>query len=81
MVSARETLRETIDGLSDAEVLRALELVVHLRSPPADSELLDALAANPDVHPPVAFQSHRPAVEPVEIEGPPISRELVEARR
>jgi len=57
------------------------ELVEHLPSTQPERGLVDALAANPDVHPPVAFQGHRPAVEPVEIEGPPISRQLVEARR
>jgi hypothetical protein len=57
------------------------EPVRHPGSPQEESELLDALAANPDVHPPVAFQGRRLAVEPVEIEGPPTSRQIVEERR
>ncbi|MEK7407639.1 MAG: hypothetical protein AAB225_21380 [Acidobacteriota bacterium] len=81
MASAREMLRETLDSLNDAEVLRALELVRHLRSTQQGSGLLNALAANPDVHPPVAPEGCRPTVEPIEVEGPPVSRQLVEARR
>ena len=81
MASVREVLRETLESLSDADVLRALELVRHLGSAQEPNWLLDAVATNPDIHPPAAPESPRLKIEPATIEGPPLSRLLVEARR
>lgn len=81
MSSAKETLRKTVDLLSDEEARQVLEFTQRLRDRHGGSQTLRRLAHDAAFHVPAQAPSGFRAVKPIQGKGIAASRLLVKDRR
>ena len=79
--SAKETLRKTIDLLSDEEARQILEFTQHLRKGSDGSQTLRCLAKDAAFHVPTGAPTGFRSVKPIQGKGIAASRLLVKDRR
>jgi hypothetical protein len=81
MSSVKESLRDTIEGLSEEEAYQILEFVQRLRKKDDVSPTLKRLANDPTFKLPSERAGGFRIVHPIQGKGTPASRLLVEDRR
>ncbi|HAZ32018.1 MAG TPA: hypothetical protein DCY61_04930 [Dehalococcoidia bacterium] len=81
MTSVKESLRSTIEVLSDEEARQILEFIQRLRTTSDVSATLRRLAIDPSFEVPSEGFGDFSIVEPIRGKGIPASRLLVEDRR
>jgi hypothetical protein len=81
MLSVKESLRTTVDSISDEEALRVLSFIEQMRKHPVRSSTLKRLASDPMFKVPPRKLGAFAKVDPMEGKGAPASRLLVEDRR
>ncbi len=81
MFSVKESLRTTVDSISDEEALRVLSFIEQMRKYPVRSSTLKRLAGDPTFKVPPCKLGAFAKVDPMEGKGAPASRLLVEDRR
>jgi hypothetical protein len=81
MLSVKESLRATVDSISDEEALRVLTFIEQMRKHPVRSVTLKRLAGDPTFKVPPRKLGAFAKVDPMEGEGVSASRLLVEDRR
>ena len=81
MLSAKDSLRTTVDSISDEEALRVLTFIEQMRKHPARSFTLKRLAADPTFKVPPRKLGAFAKVDPLEGKGAPASQLLLEDRR
>ena len=81
MKSAKETLHQTVETLSDEEARQVFNLAQRVRRGKRDSQTLRRLAHDPAFHVPRKGASIFRVVKPVQGKGIPASRLLGQDRR
>jgi len=81
MLSVKESLRTTVDSISEEEALRVLSFIEQMRKHPVRSSTLKRLAGDPTFKVPPRKLGAFAKVDPMEGKGTPASRLLVEDRR
>ena len=80
MLSVKESLRTTVDSISEEEALRVLSFIEQMRKHPVRSSTLKRLAGDPTFKVPPRKLGAFVKVDPMEGKGTPASRLLVEDR-
>jgi len=81
MLSVKESLRSTVELISDEEALRVLTFIEQIRKHPVRSATLKRLAGDPTFKVPPRKAGAFARVDPVEGKGAPASHMLLEDRR
>jgi len=81
MASAKDTLRQTVETLSEGEALSALAYLRRLRSQSGHAALFERWAAIPELRLPENPDAVFPPVEPAKGTGIPASELLIQDRR
>ena len=81
MLSVKESLRTTVDKISDEEALRVLTFIEQMRKHPVRSLTLKRLAGDSTFKVPPRKLGAFAEVEPMEGKGAPASHMLLEERR
>jgi hypothetical protein len=81
MPSVKESLRTTVDSISEEEALRVLSFIEQMRKHPMRSSTLKRLAGDPTFKVPPRKLGAFVKVDPMEGKGTPASGLLVEDRR
>jgi hypothetical protein len=81
MLSVKESLRSTVDSISDEEALRVLTFIEQMRKHPGRSLTLKRLAGDSTFKVPPRKLGAFAKVDPVEGNGAPASQLLLEDRR
>ena len=81
MLSVKESLRTTVDSISEEEALRVLSFIEQMRKHPVRSSTLKRLAGDPTFKVPPRKLGAFVKVDPMEGKGTPASQLLVEDRR
>ena len=79
--AVKEELHSLVEGLTDEEASRLLEMARELRVADEQAALLDTLRAIPGVTVPEPWPARFRDVEPVVVAGKPASEVLIEDRR
>jgi hypothetical protein len=81
MFSVKESLRTTVDSISDEEALRVLAFIEQIRKHPVRSLTLKRLAGDPTFKVPPRKLGAFAKVDPMEGKGASASQMLLEDRR
>jgi hypothetical protein len=81
MLSVKESLRTTVDSISEEEALRVLAFIEQMRKHPGRSLTLKRLAGDPTFRVPPRKLGAFAKVDPMEGKGIPASQKLLEDRR
>ena len=81
MFSVKESLRTTVDSISDEEALRVLAFIEQMRKHPVRSLTLKRLAGDPTFRVPPRKLGAFAKVDPMVGKGIPASQKLLEDRR
>ena len=81
MLSVKESLRTTVDSISDEEALMVLSFIEQMRKHPVRSSTLKRLASDPTFKVPSRKLGSFVKVDPMDGKGVPASRLLLEDRR
>ena len=81
MLSVKESLRSTVDAISDEEALRVLAFIEQMRKHPVRSLTLKRLAGDPTFKVPPRKLGAFARIDPTEGKGASASHMLLEDRR
>jgi len=81
MGSARETLRDAVASLSEAEASKALEYIRRFRHDDPEREVAELLAGDATIRVPKTPRTPLPAVKPIRGKGTAASELLIRDRR